>query len=173
MIRFLSYSFVLFFPLKEIDICNCEWYSSLCLRFKSEHSVRKIEHNSELPNAWFEISYMKMNTGKCYLLSSGCKHEHMRAKIGHDMIWESNIVKQLRVTIYNHLIFDNYVISSIAIDVIRTVLFFLLKYFAQKNPHKLYSNILIHLKKHNKQHKQLSFRYKAMNLLLKYRLKKI
>ena len=91
-----------FFALKEIDICNCEWYSSLCLRFKSEHSVRKIEHNSELANAWFEISYMKMNTDKCYLLSSGCKHEHMRAKIGHDMIWESNIVKQRRVTIYNH-----------------------------------------------------------------------
>ena len=64
-------------------------------------------------------------------------------------------------------------ISSIDIEVIRTVLFFLLKYFAQKKTHKLYSNILIHLKKHNKQHKQLSFRCKAMNILLKYRLKKI
>ena len=36
--------------------------------------------------------------------------------------------------------------------------------------HKLYSNILIHLKKHNKQHKELSFRCKAMNFLLEYRL---
>ena len=54
---------------------------------------------------------MKLNTDKCYLLSSGRKHEHMRAKIGHDIIWESNIVKQLGVTIYNHLIFDNYVIN--------------------------------------------------------------
>ena len=54
---------------------------------------------------------MKLNTDKCYLLSSDRKHEHMRDKIGHDIIWESNIVKQLGVTIYNHLIFDNYVIN--------------------------------------------------------------
>ena len=51
--------------------------------------------------------------------------------------------------------------SSIDIEAIRTVLFFLLKYFAQKKTHKLHSNILIHLKRHNKQHKQLSFRCKA------------
>ena len=64
-------------------------------------------------------------------------------------------------------------VSSTDIEVMRIVFFFfLLKYFAQKE-HKLYSNILIHLKKHNKQHKQLSFRCKAMNFLLKYRLKKI
>ena len=63
--------------------------------------------------------------------------------------------------------------SSIDIEVIREVLFFLLKHFAHKKIQKLYSNILIHLKKHNKQHKQLSFRYKAMNFLLKYRLEKI
>ena len=67
-------------------------------------------------------------------------------------------------------------VSSIDIEIIRTVFFcfFLLKYFAQKKKtHKLYSNILIHLKKHNKQHKQLSFRCKVMNFLLKYRLEKI
>ena len=62
--------------------------------------------------------------------------------------------------------------SSTDIEVMRIVFFFLLKYFAQKE-HKLYSNILIHLKKHNKQHKQLSFRCKTMNFLLKHRLKKI
>ena len=63
--------------------------------------------------------------------------------------------------------------SSIDIEVIRTVLFFLLKYLAQKETHKLYSSILIQLKKHNKQQNQLSFRCKAMSFLLKYRLKKI
>ena len=60
--------------------------------------------------------------------------------------------------------------SNIDIEVIRTVLFFFIKIFCTKKKHKLYSNILIHLKKHNKQHKQLSFRCKVMKFLLKYRL---
>ena len=65
--------------------------------------------------------------------------------------------------------------SSIDVEDIRTVLLFLLKYFAQKKHTSFIqiSFIQIHLKKHNKQHKQLSFRCKAMKFLLKYRLKKI
>ena len=52
---------------------------------------------------------MKLNTNKCHLLTFGSKHEYMWAKIGRDIIRKSNIVKQLGVTIYNHLKFDNYV----------------------------------------------------------------
>ena len=62
--------------------------------------------------------------------------------------------------------------SNIDIEVIRTVLLFFIKIFCTKKTRKLYSNILIELQKHNKQHKQLSLRCKAMNFLLKYRLKK-
>ena len=62
--------------------------------------------------------------------------------------------------------FSLVLLSSIDIEVIRTILFFLLKYFAQKKTHKLYSNILKQLKKHNKQQKQLSSRCKTMNFLI-------
>ena len=63
--------------------------------------------------------------------------------------------------------------SSIDIEVIRTVLLFFIKIFCTKKTHKYQiSNILIELQKHNKQHKQLSLRCKAINFLLKYRLKK-
>ena len=49
----------------------------------------------------------------------------------------------------------NDITSSIDIEVIRTVLFFffIIKIFCTKKTRKLYSNILLHLKKHNKQHK--------------------
>ena len=66
-------------------------------------------------------------------------------------------------------------ISSIDIEVIRTVLFFFNKIFCTKKTKKNTQALFKYLntpKKHNKQHKQLSFRCKAMNVLLKYRLKK-
>ena len=73
--------------------------------------LQKLEHNSELAIAWFEANYMKLNTGKCHLLISRNKHEHMWAKIGQDIVGESNRVKLLGVTTDNHLKFDSYVKS--------------------------------------------------------------
>ena len=66
------------------------------------------------------------------------------------------------------------ILSSIDIEVIRTVYyyyFFLSRYFAQKNAQALFK-YLNTLKKHNKEHKQLSFRCKAMNFCSNICLKK-
>ena len=46
---------------------------------------------------------------KYHLLISGRKHEHILTKIGQDIVWESNTVKLLGVTIDNHLKFGNYI----------------------------------------------------------------
>ena len=59
------------------------------------------------------------------------------------------------------------ILSSRVIEVIMTVYyyyyyFFLSRYFAQKNTQALFE-YLNTLKKHNKKHKQLSFRCKTMN----------
>ena len=65
--------------------------------------------------------------------------------------------------------------SSIVIEIIRTVYYyhyyFLSRYFAQKNTQALFK-YLNTLKKHNKEHKQLSFRCKAMNFCSNICLKK-
>ena len=47
-----------------------------------------------------------MNSDKCHLLVAGHKFEQIWAKIGTDLIWESNSVKLLETTIDNHLKFD-------------------------------------------------------------------
>ena len=65
--------------------------------------------------------------------------------------------------------------SSIVIEVIRTVYYyFFIKIFCtqKKNTQALFK-YLNTLKKHNKAHKQLLFKCKAINVLLKYTLKKI
>ena len=60
---------------------------------------------------WFENNYMKLNTDKCRLIVSGYKHEQVWANIGKDLIWESNDVKLLGVTIDRDLKFDKHVLK--------------------------------------------------------------
>ena len=71
--------------------------------------LEKLEHNSELAIAWFEMNYMKLNTDKCHLLISGNKNEYIWAKLDEDIVWESNDVEFLRVTIDNNLRFDKHI----------------------------------------------------------------
>ena len=52
---------------------------------------------------------MKMNSDKCHLLVAGHKFKQIWAKIGIDLIWESNSVKLLGITLDNHLKFDKHI----------------------------------------------------------------
>ena len=52
---------------------------------------------------------MKMNASKCHLFVLGNKHEHMWARVGNDLIWESRTVKLLGITIDNELKFDEHI----------------------------------------------------------------
>ena len=55
-----------------------------------------------------------MNSEKCHLFVAGQKLEQIWAKIDTDLIWESNSVKLLEITIDNHLnIFPFYVLKRI------------------------------------------------------------
>ena len=71
--------------------------------------LERLEYNSELAIAWFEMNYMKLNTDKCHLLISGNENVYMWVKLNEDIVWESNDVKLLRVTIDNNLRFDKHV----------------------------------------------------------------
>ena len=55
---------------------------------------------------WFENDYMKLNTDKCHLNVSGYKNEQGWANIEKDLIWESNDVKPLGITIDRDLKLD-------------------------------------------------------------------
>ena len=60
---------------------------------------------------WFENYYIKLNTDKCSLIVSGYKHGQVWANIGKDLIWESNDVKLLVITIDRDLKFDKHVLK--------------------------------------------------------------
>ena len=71
--------------------------------------IRKLEHDSSLALEWFENNYMKLNTDKCHLLIAGHKHEHIFAKIGKDMVWETKEERLLGITIDNQLQFKHHI----------------------------------------------------------------
>ena len=68
-----------------------------------------LEHNYELAISWFEMNYMEFNTDKCHLLISGNKSEQIRSKLDRDLVWESNDVKLLGITLDNNLKFRKHV----------------------------------------------------------------
>ena len=72
-----------------------------------------MERNPNIAIDWFQSNYMKMNSDKCHLLVAGHKFEQIWAKIGTDLIWESNSVKLPGKTIDNHLKFDKHVLKQI------------------------------------------------------------
>ena len=99
----------IFFTLKGVDICNFADDTTPYVCDSNLQSVPEtLEHNSELPTAWFEMNYMKLNTDKCHLLISGNKNEQMSVKLDRDIVWESNDVKLLRITLDNNLQFDKH-----------------------------------------------------------------
>ena len=60
--------------------------------------LEKLEHNSEIAIAWFEMSYVKLNTDKCHLLISGKKSEYVQVNLDQDIVCESNDVELLGVS---------------------------------------------------------------------------
>ena len=49
---------------------------------------------------------MKMNSDKCHSLVAGHAFQQIWTKIGADLVWESNSVKLLEITIDKHLKLD-------------------------------------------------------------------
>ena len=68
--------------------------------------LEQLELQSNIAIKWFEDNYMKINASKCHLFVSGNKCEHMWARVGNDLIWESRTIKLLGITIDNELKFD-------------------------------------------------------------------
>ena len=102
----------LFFFLKDVDICNFADNTTTYISDESlENALKSLEKNSMLAIPWFEDNYMKLNTDKCRLIVSSYKHKQIWATIGKDLIWESNDVKLLGITIARDLKFDKHVLK--------------------------------------------------------------
>ena len=100
----------IFFPLKGIDMCNfVDRITPYACDSNSKLLLETLEHNSELAVAWFEINYVKPNTDKYHLLVSGNKNRQMLAILDRDIVWESNDIKLLGITLNNKLKFDKQV----------------------------------------------------------------
>ena len=63
--------------------------------------LTQLEKSSELVLAWFQNSYMKLNTDRCHFLKAGHKFEHTCVRVGSDKIWEDHSVKLPGVSIDN------------------------------------------------------------------------
>ena len=102
----------LFFFLKDVDICNFADDTTTYIFDESlENVLKSLEKNCKLAISWFENNYMKLNTDKYRLIVPCYKHEQVWANIGKDLIWESNDVKLLGVTIDRDLKFDKHVLK--------------------------------------------------------------
>ena len=106
-VLFNIYINYIFFALKTIDICNIVDDTTPYSNLKSV--LETLEHNSELAIAWFELNIMKLSTDKCHLLISGNKNEQMWKKLDRDIVWESNDVKLLGISLENKQKFDKHV----------------------------------------------------------------
>jgi hypothetical protein len=100
----------LFWILEQTDVCNFADDTTLYACHMDLNTVLKtLEHDSLLAIEWFRANYMKLNTEKCHLLVAGFKHEQVWAKIGNELIWESNEEKLLGVTIDRKLNFEKHI----------------------------------------------------------------
>ena len=100
----------IFLALKEVDICNfADDTTPYVCRSNLKSVLETLGHDSELAIAWFEMNYMKLNIDKCHLLISVNKNEQIWAKLDRNIVWESNDVKLLGITLGNNLKFDKHV----------------------------------------------------------------
>ena len=102
----------LFFLVKDVGICNfADDTTTYICDNNLENVLKSLEKNSMLVICLFEKNYMKLIIDKCHLIVSGYKHERVWANIGKDLIWESNDVKLLGITIDRNVKFGKHVLK--------------------------------------------------------------
>ena len=70
--------------------------------------LRNLESDTLSAIMWFEANYMKLNQDKCHFLLAGNTPEHIWAKVGEEIIWESSHEKLLGLVIDKKLNFENH-----------------------------------------------------------------
>ena len=96
------------------EVCN---YADDTTLYDCNKDFNKLTGNLEQDSLaaidWFEINYMKLNTGKCKLLVAGHKDHPVQVKVGNLTIEKSDKVKLLGVLIDTKLNFKEYLEAKI------------------------------------------------------------
>ena len=100
----------LFLVLKDTDFADDT--SPHSWNFSLDELLMCLEYDSAFAVCWFKSNYMKFNTDKCHLITSGNKHESFWVNIGNGRIWESNYVKLLGINIDGNLKFDFHMLTG-------------------------------------------------------------
>ena len=99
----------LFHILNNTYTCNFADDNTLNAFSKSlEELLQNLEHDTLSAIMWFENNFMKLNKDKCHFLISGNINEHLFAKVGDELIWESAEEKLLGITIDKNLNFNSH-----------------------------------------------------------------
>ena len=99
----------LFYQLSNTHACNFADDTTLNAFSRSlEELLHNLEYDTHSAIMWFENNFMKLNQDKCHFLISGNINEHLFAKVGDELIWESAEEKLLGVTIDKNLNFNSH-----------------------------------------------------------------
>ncbi len=102
----------LFYHLSKTHTCNFADDNTLNAFSKSlEDLLHNLEDDTLSAIIWFEENFMKLNEDKCHFLIAGIMNEHLFAKVGDKLIWESMEEKLLGVTIDKNLKFNSHLSS--------------------------------------------------------------
>ena len=100
----------LFYEYTETEMCNFADDTTIYACDNNlKNLIRKLELDTLSAILWFENNYMILNKTKCHFLISGNTHEHLWAKVGNEMIWESSKEKLLGINLDNNLTFKDHV----------------------------------------------------------------
>ena len=67
-----------------------------------------LEYDIQSAIMWFDNNYIKLNKDKCHFIVSNNVTEHLLAKVGDELIWESCEEKLLGVIIDKNLYFNSH-----------------------------------------------------------------
>ena len=99
----------LFYHFINTHTCNFADDTTLsAFSINLENLLYNLEYDTQSAIIWFENNYMKLNHDKCHFLISGNVNEHLWAKVGDELIWESAEEKLLGVTIDKNLKFNSH-----------------------------------------------------------------
>ena len=100
----------LFYQFIETEVCNfADDTTSYACDTNLKNLIERLEIDSLSAILWFENNYMKLNESKCHFLISGNTNEHLLAKVGNALIWESSKEKLLGVNLDKNLTFNEHV----------------------------------------------------------------
>ena len=100
----------LFFMVTDTAVCNfADDTTIFAADSQLERVLERLETDALVLSRWFPENFMKLNEGKCHLLTFGTKQDDIKITIGEAIVEESSEERLLGVTIDKNLNFKSHV----------------------------------------------------------------